>query len=84
MYPFKIIPYNEIFPTRRIPFGKYEFPVPKETVKYTKDIYGKNYHKVPGKIRDHKRLNKFVKEENIMDMLNDGISKLQKANENLE
>lgn len=84
MYPYKIIRHDEIFPTKRMQFGKYDFPVPNETIKYVKDIYGENYLRVPRTLRDHKRLNRFNKEEDIMEMLNEGITKLQKANENLE
>lgn len=82
MYPHKVFHKDEIFPIKRLPFGNTECPVPNETIPYTMDIYGKNYLKIPKKIRDHKRLNWFIGEENILDKLQEGIDKLQKANEN--
>lgn len=84
MYPHKVFDRSDIFPIKRLPFGDCEVPVPNETIKYVKDIYGNNYLRVPKKIRDHKRLNTFVKEENILEMLDEGITKLSRANENFE
>ena len=72
----------ELLPAAATPkFGKYDLPAPKNSTKYLIEIYGKDYLKIPGKIRDHGRLQKFKKEENIIEILNDGIEMLKKANE---
>jgi len=73
---------EDLFPLKRLKFGKYELPAPENPRKYLIDIYGKNYMQIPRKIRDHGRLNKFKKRENVMEMLEEGINMLKKANEN--
>ena len=82
MYPYKIIKTEDVFPLKRETFGIYQFPTPNNTTQYLKDIYGNNYLRIPKKVRDHKRLNRFIKEENIMEMLQEGIDMLKKANAN--
>ena len=84
MYPYKIFETKELFPLKKTNFGKYDYPVPNDSVTYLKNIYGNNYLMIPKKVRDHKRLNRFIQEENILEMLQEGIDMLQKANENLE
>ena len=83
-YKFKVLKRDEVFPVKRHQFGEYEFPVPNHYRDYLKYIYGENYLRLPRKIRDHKRLNTFNKEENIFEMLDEGIYKLEKANERYE
>ena len=72
---------NDIFPIKMLKFGKYDLSAPNNSTKYLVDVYGKNYLKIPGKIRDHGRLNKYKKHENIIEILNEGIEMLKKANE---
>ena len=72
----------DLFPLKKLPFGKYEFSAPQNSVNYIKNIYGLKYLQIPRKIRDHGRLNKFKKQENVMEMLDEGIIMLKKANEN--
>lgn len=84
MYPYKILKAEEVFPLKRIPFGKYDFPVPNHTRDYLKYIYGKNYMSIPNKVRDHKRLNRYVKKDNIIEVLQEEIDLLRKANKNFE
>ncbi|WP_405294392.1 LicD family protein [Methanobrevibacter sp.] len=81
-YKHILVRTDEIFPLIKRPFGKYEFPAPQNSVNYIKDIYGLKYMQIPRKIRDHGRLNKFKKRENVMEMLDEGIDMLKKANEN--
>lgn len=73
---------DEIFPLKRLPFGKYDFPAPKNARDHIIGYYGKNYMQIPNKIRDHGRLNKFKKEENIIELLEEGINMLKAANQN--
>ena len=73
---------DRVFPLKRLKFGKYDFPAPNDTKKYIIDIYGKNYMKIPAKIRDHGRLHKFNKKENIHELLDEGIKMLKDANKN--
>ena len=82
VYPFKVIPTNQVFPLTTIPFGPYDFKAPKDFISYIKDIYGNNYMQIPRKIRDHGRLNRFRKELNILEMLDEAIDMLVKANKN--
>lgn len=82
MYKKVYLKKDEVFPLKRLPFGKYDLPAPKNSRKYVIDVYGKNYMQIPHKIRDHGRLNKFKKRENIMELLDEGITMLKKANEN--
>lgn len=84
MYKYKIFETTDVFPLKKTAFGKYELPIPNNSTDYLKYIYGNNYLRIPKKIRDHKRLNRFIQEENILEMLQEGIDMLQKANENLE
>ena len=80
VYKFDIVETDQIFPLIRLPFGNYEFLAPNDSRQYLIDIYGKNFLQIPKKIRDHNRLNKFRKAENIMEILEECIDLLKKAN----
>ena len=84
MYPYKILNAEEIFPLKRIQFGKYDLPAPAQSRQYLQYIYGKNYMRIPSKVRDHKRLNRYVKKDNIIEVLREEIDLLKKANKNFE
>ncbi len=81
VYKFDVVETDQIFPLIRLPFGPYEFLAPNDTRQYLIDIYGKRYMQIPKKVRDHGRLNRYRSAENIMDILEECIGLLKKANE---
>lgn len=81
-FNFKILKTDDLFPLKRIPFGIYDFPVPCNTHKFLKDIYGKNYGQIPNDIRDHGRYRKLKKFDNMMESLDEGIQMLKDVNDN--
>ena len=82
MYRHFILKSDDIFPLKRMKFGKCSLPAPANPRAYAVNVYGKKYMQIPRKIRDHGRLNKFKKRENIMELLDEGITMLKNANEN--
>lgn len=83
IYKFVVIETDQVFPLTRIPFGNYEFLAPNDSRGYLIDIYGKKFLQIPNKIRDHDRLNKFRRRENIIEILKESIDDIKKGNEKL-
>ena len=81
VYKFDIVETEKVFPLTRMMFGGYEFMAPNNTRQYLIDIYGKKFLQIPRKIRDHNRLNKFRRQENIIEILEECVELLKKANE---
>ena len=84
IYPLKILKTDDYFPLEKISFGGYQFPVPKNTDLYLKNIYGNKYFSIPPEIRTHGRLKKFVNEDNILNKLNEAYTSLKQANDNFK
>ncbi len=84
IYPFAVMETDDVFPTHKVKFGKSSLSAPKDSHGYIKKVYGKRYMEIPSKIRDHGRLNRYVKQPHIMDMLKESNAMLKKANENFK
>ena len=81
VYKFAIIKTDDVFQLRKMMFGGYELPAPNNAREYLISIYGNKFLQIPRKIRDHNRLNKFRRQENIMEILEECVELLKKANE---
>ena len=83
-YAFKILKTDDYFPLKKISFGGYQLPVPKDTDSYLKNIYGDEYFSIPPKIRTHGRLKTFVNEDNILGKLEEAYTSIKQANDNFK
>ncbi|WP_405294388.1 phosphorylcholine transferase LicD [Methanobrevibacter sp.] len=83
VYSFSVLESDKIFPFREVEFAGKTFKAPNDIDYYLKDIYGKDYMKIPNKMRDHRRLNRYVKQENIIKMLEESNDMIIKVNRNL-
>lgn len=84
IYPFAVMETENVLPTHKVSFGQSSLSAPKDSHDYLRRVYGKRYMEIPSKIRDHGRLNRYVKQPRIMEMLKESNEMLKKANENFE
>ena len=84
MYPYQILKREEIFPLNSMKFGECTLPVPNKTKDYLKYIYGKGYMKIPNKIRNHDRLDRYVNDEMATEVIQNEIDILKRANGSYE
>ena len=84
IYKFSILRTDNLLPLQKLPFGPLELPVPSNWDDYLRHIYGTRYMEIPKKIRDHGRLNRYRKQENIMEMLREANEMFHEANVNFE
>ena len=84
IYPFKVIKTDKLFPIKRVKFGKCMLPAPQDAPDYLLNVYGKRFMEIPGKIRDHGRLNRYKKQPDIMNMLKETNEMFRRVNENFK
>ena len=82
MHSFKILESDGLFPLEKASFGKYEFPVPKDSISYARDIYGKRFIKIPRKKPKQSRLAYLGEIDNMEDMLRISCKNLKEFNDN--
>lgn len=82
--PFKILKTKDLLPLKRIKFGNYEFSAPNSPENYISEIYGKDFMKIGKTSKDHGRLNRYKKHENIMELLGEAKEELLSANRTFE
>jgi hypothetical protein len=78
--PFKILKTKDLLPLKRMKFGDYEFLAPNRPENYIREIYGKDFMKIGRTSKDHGRLNRYKKHENIMELLGEAKDELVSAN----
>ncbi|MBE6498982.1 MAG: LicD family protein [Methanobrevibacter thaueri] len=83
MYDFCTMQSDKIFPYKKVKFGGKTYNAPNDTDYYLKKIYGKKYMKIPNNIHDHRRLNRYIKQPNIMNMLEESNNMIIEVNRNL-
>jgi phosphorylcholine metabolism protein LicD len=72
-----------IQPFKRVKFGKYEFPGPKDKDYYLKNYYG-NYWKVPRVLTFHQRMGRLRKFPEINEIMENEAIYLKEVNDNFE
>ena len=82
-YPFVVLETDKIFPFKEVKFGEKTYKAPNDIDYYLKKIYGNRYMEIPNKIHDHRRLNRYVKQKNIINMLEESNDMIIKVNRNL-
>ena len=82
--PFKILKTEDLMPLKRIRFGKCNLLAPNNPNNYLSENYGKNYMEIGRTMKDHGRLVRYKKKENIMEKLNEVNDELIRANEKFD
>ena len=82
MFKFQILETENLFPLKKVEFGKYEFTIPNNSQLHLINIYGKKYMKIPKKIRDHGRLTYYRQVEGIEETFNAISESIKKVNDN--
>jgi phosphorylcholine metabolism protein LicD len=72
-----------IQPFKRVKFGKYEFPGPKDKDYYLNNYYG-NYWKVPRVLTFHQRMGRLRKYPDIKEIMENEAIYLKEVNDNFE
>ena len=83
MYSFAVIDTDKVYPFKKVRFGDMMFNAPNDINYYLKQIYGKNFMKIPNRIHDHRRLNRYVKQPNIIAMLEESNEMIKEVNRKL-
>lgn len=83
MYSFAVIETDKVYPFKKVRFGDMMFNAPNDINYYLKQIYGKNFMKIPNRIHDHRRLNRYVKQPNIIAMLEESNEMIKEVNRKL-
>ncbi|MEE0901556.1 MAG: LicD family protein [Methanobrevibacter sp.] len=81
-YRIKILETDRLYPLKTLNFKDHSFKVPSDTDYYLSMIYGDTYREIPKSVRDHSRISKLIKIENINDLLEDAVDEMKSANEN--
>lgn len=82
-FKFSIEKSDSIFPLKRTVFGTGYFSIPNDWDYRLKSLY-KNYHKVPKNIRNHNRIDKLNKINNLDEKLTEALEILKQGNENFK
>ena len=83
MYSFAVIETDKVYPFKKVRFGDMMFNAPNDINYYLKQIYGKNFMKIPNRIHDYRRLNRYVKQPNIIAMLEESNEMIKEVNRKL-
>ncbi|MCQ2977966.1 MAG: LicD family protein [archaeon] len=81
-YKLEVRKTDELFPLKRINFGEKMFLSPNNHDYHLKSIYGKNYLQIPKNVRNHGRIGRLKRIDNIMDKYDESIKLFKLANEN--
>ena len=81
-YRINILETDKLFPLKTLNFNDHSFKVPRDADYYLSMIYGNTYREIPKAIREHSRISKLIKIENINELLEDAVLEMKSANEN--
>ena len=81
-FKFNIFKTDDVLPLKRIPFGPYNLPVPKDYDTFLKNSYGKKYMQIPKVIRDHGRYKRLLKIDNVQELIDESLEIFKEVNRN--
>ena len=84
IFSFNILESDNLYPFQTLQFGKYSHPTPRDSNLFLRDIYGKSFMKIPKKMRDHGRLNRYRDVENIEEIFEKASKDLENTNNNFK
>jgi hypothetical protein len=84
IFSFNILESDNLYPFQTLQFGKYSHPAPRDSNLFLRDIYGKSFMKIPKKMRDHGRLNRYRDVENIEEIFEKASKDLENTNNNFK
>jgi lipopolysaccharide cholinephosphotransferase len=76
--------YDTVFPLTTAKFEGRVYPSPKDYKTYLEGLYGESYMKIPKAPRIHGYYDYLSRHENVLDKLQEAISKVHEANENFK
>ena len=83
-FPFRIHETDNLFPLKKIKFGRYSFPSPGDTNSYLNNLYGKQYSKIPKKLQKYEHLKYLRQIEGIEEIFKRAADEIRKINDNYD